>query len=255
MHIFANYSVDPDKLLEKANLKSYVVRAREIAETPEAIFQHQVGEYKDYQSPGSWSPKYFGSAIEFLAECYFEFFGALYNLQGIRSVDDIDSTETDRGVDHFATTMTKKIGVKASKMDTSGRVAEVGSPVYIQTKGTLNFKKEFTTNDGARLPNFFMHAFGDAIRSGTAYQSRYILFTTGKSIHRILAENSGQMLEIVNYNEISRKIDGNEDFFNSMRRKLKVAEHERTSAIRDAEYRAIVQQIENNCVQDGQSIL
>lgn len=248
MHIFNKYSVDPTKLLERANLKSYVVRAREIAETPEAIFQWQVGQYKDYEVEGSWSPKYFGSAIEFLAECYFEYFGALYNIQGIRSTDDEDVSvkETDRGVDHFASTMTKKIGVKGHRRDTSGRIAEVGSPVYIQTKGTLNFRKEFKTNDGARLPNFFMHAYGEAIRSGAAYQARYILFTTGKSVHDILYENSGHMLEVVNFSEISKKIDGNEDFFNSMRRKLEVGEAVRAQAKRDAEYIAIKKEIEKS---------
>lgn len=233
MHKFAANPVDAAALLIKPTLRSYVNQARKIAETPDAIKVWETGNYKEYiakQTLGLnvWSPHYFGGAIEFLAESYFQYFGALHNLNGIRSVDDFDSTEKDGGIDHFAKTSKEK------RFNGTRRIAKVGAPVYIQTKGTTNFNKTYKTNDGARIPNFFMNAFQRAIHEGHAYQARYIIFTTGKDIHYLLDENSGKMVEVVNSKKISKAIDGNVDFFNSMRIKLGLAEEELPTSKPDA---------------------
>jgi hypothetical protein len=111
------------------------------------------------------------------------------------------------------------------------RRAEPMAPVYIQTKGTLNPRKEFTTNDGARLPNFFMNAQAQALEEGAAYTARYILFTTGKGIHWRLDNNSGGMAEVVNFREIAKHVDGNVVFWNALRKKAKVKIQEVSRAV------------------------
>lgn len=222
MHSFAHKAPHVAALLTNNDLRSYVNTAALLAKTPEAIKVFEVSNYKDFDilnnsayKGNQWSPKYFGGAIEFLAECFFEVFGSKFNLMGIKSTDDYDSTISDTGVDHKAVTMVeKKYG--------GTRVARPLSPVYIQTKGVLNPRYEFSTNDGSRLPNFFMNAQVQALQSGAAYSARYILFTTGKGLHYKLNENSGELCEVVNYTAISRLVDDNVVFWNTMRDKVGV---------------------------------
>lgn len=229
MHKFAKLAPHADVLLQGNTLKEYLHRARFLAESPEAIHVFQVEDYKDYQSPGSWSPRYFGGAVEFLSECFFKFFGTKYGVQDIRSIEDWESTESDGGVDHIA---------KSSKVKTypeSSRQSSIGSPVYIQTKGTLNPTKEYTTNDGARLPNFYMHAHSLALKSGHCYQARFILFTTGKGLHYKLDNNSGNITEVINYQKIKKDVDDNVMFFNMMRECMNVAEQDASFCVPDPE--------------------
>jgi hypothetical protein len=219
MHSFAKQAPLRDKLLKGNTLKEYVKTARIIAEDKKAIKVYEVGNYKDFLNvPGSWSAHYFGASIEFLCETYFEVFGAKYNLGDIKSADDFKDAEEDTGVDHYA----QSLSHKALSGSQNYRRAEPMSPVFIQTKGTLDPRKEFTTNDGARLPNFFMNAQAQALERGCAYTARYILFTTGKGIHWKLENNSGGLAEIVNFREISKHVDNNTLFWNAMRKKAKV---------------------------------
>lgn len=226
MHKFAITPIDAEKLVNVTTLRGFVKAAHEIAGTSEAIEAFETGNYKEYEDGQKgvltgWSPKYFGGAIEFLAETYFQHFGGAYNLEGIRSTDDFDSTEVDGGIDHEAKTTKTLNNTFFTK---SRRRPQKGSPVYIQTKGTTNFNKTYKTNDGARLPNFFMRGFSKAIQTGQAYQARYIIFTTGKDIHYLLDNNSGNNVEVVNSKAISKRIDGNQDFFNALRVKLGLPE-------------------------------
>ena len=223
MHIFGQLSIGTTDLLREADLHKYVMAAKRIATTPEAIKAFEVGNYKNYQSLSGkkvidWSPHYFGAAIEFLAECFFEMFGAEYNLYDIKSVDDVDAKENDTGVDHYAKTINRKMS--KDKL----RESRPGSMVFIQTKGTTRRDKVYTTNDGSRLPNFYMNAQSQAIARGQAYQARYILFTTGKGLHYTLDKNSGNKTEIVNFNKIAKRINNNELFFNLMRKKCGLPE-------------------------------
>ena len=151
------------------------------------------------------------------------------NLTDIQSTDDWDDAAQDTGVDHYAVSLKDKTMGRGSN-----RCAKPMSPVFIQTKGTLNAKKEFSTNDGARLPNFYMNAFSQARQQGASYSARYILFTTGKSLHYILDNNSGNVTEVVGFREISQHVDNNVAFWNAMRRKATVAE-EHYEAPMDAE--------------------
>ena len=225
MHIFGVRAIHAEKLLEISTLKEYLARARFYAESVEAIKAFETGDYKSYSAltPGglkTWSPHYFGASIEFLAECFLEMYGSHFNVYDIKSVDDFESDESDTGVDHYAKTISPKLLKSKNALVT--RKALEGSPVYIQTKATANKNKMFKTNDGSRLPNFFMNAQSKAIADGVAYQARYILFTTGKGIHYVLDDNSGNKCEVINYNMITKRIDGNETFFNYMREKCNV---------------------------------
>lgn len=223
MHSFAKKAPHASQLLANNDLGSYINTAGQLAKTVEAIKVYEVGNYKDFDiinNPAykgkQWSPKYFGSAIEFLAECFLEVFGAKFNIMNVKSTDDYDDAMSDGGVDHYAVSMVEKnIG--------GTRVAKPLSPVYIQTKGVLNPRYEFSTNDGARLPNFFMNAQVQALKAGAAYSARYVLFTTGKGLHYKLDQNSGQICEVINYSAIKRLVDNNVVFWNTMREKMGVS--------------------------------
>lgn len=231
MHSFALKAPHVDQLLKGNKLADYVKSAAALAKTPEAIRVFEAGDYKDFKilndptyKGKQWSAHYFGGAIEVLAETFFEVFGAKYNIQNFKSTDDFDDPMEDTGVDHFAESIfQQRCG--------NTRVAQALSPVYIQTKGTVNPRKEFTSNDGARLPNFFMNAQARAIASGHAYTARYILFTTAKGLHYRLKANSGDMCEIINYNAIRKLTDSNVSFWNKMREKMNVETQEVPSSM------------------------
>lgn len=220
MHSFAKKAPHAGALLKGNTLSSFMAASIRCSNTVEAIEVFEVGSYKDYGlldggMPTRWSPKYFGGSIEFLAETFFEEFGAAFNMGSIVSTDDFESTETDGGVDHVAKSL---VGKKMS----SGINAQPNAPVFIQTKGVTNPKYIFKTNDGARLPNFFMNARAKATKTGHAYQARYVLFTTGKGIHHVLDNNSGNVLEVIGYKKIKSFVDNNVAFWDRMRSKMGV---------------------------------
>ena len=228
MHSFGKQAPMRSKLLEGNTLKEFVKSARVLSEDKKAIKVYETSDWKDLvKIKGSWSPHYFGAAVEFLCETYFEVFGAKYNLGNIRSADSYEDAEDDGGVDHYA----ESLAHKPLKGAQNYRRAEPMAPVYIQTKGTLDPRKEFTTNDGARLPNFFMNAQAQALEEGAAYTARYILFTTGKGIHWRLDNNSGGMAEVINFREISKNVDGNVVFWNALRKKAGVKQQKVTRTI------------------------
>jgi hypothetical protein len=225
MHSFAVKAPHAEELLESNTLMKYIHSAARLAKTAEAIRVFETGNYKDFEilndssyRGAQWSAKYFGGAIEFLAETFFQVFGAKFNIQDVKSIDDFDGFETDSGVDHKGTSIwEQKLG--------NTRVATPLAPVFIQTKGVLNPKKEFMTNDGARLPNFFMNAQVQALHLGRSYSARYILFTTGKGIHYKLDNNSGNICEVINYGKICKLVDNNIPFWDIMRDKMSVPAH------------------------------
>ena len=215
MHSFYKYVVDAKALVKNSNLKKYNHELARQSNTDEAVKKYQVltgASEEDYSQ--FRSPLYYGAGVEFLAESYFSFFGSDYNLVDITSVDDWDNKERDRGSDHHAVSQMKK------KYKKQRVISSAASPIRIQTKGTLNPMKEHTTNDGSRIMNFVGSAGMEAILTGTAYQTRFILFTLGKGLHYRLEENTYKKIEVVNYKEIARKIDGNPFFWNHVRDRL-----------------------------------
>lgn len=251
MHSFAKLAPHRAELLQSNKLKDFVKMARKLSETKEGIKAYETGHYKDMLNTdgsviaGSWSPHYFGGAIEFLAETYFEVFGAEYNMIDVASVEDFDNNGQDTGVDHYAVSLRNQAFGR-----NSNRAAKAMAPVFIQTKGTLDARKEFKTNDGARLPNFYMNAFSQARKGGHAYSARFILFTTGKGIHYILDDNSGNCTEVVAFKEISKHVDDNVVFWNALRKKAKV-KIQKYTAPSDAE--AVLNVQTNNYLADQAS--
>lgn len=210
MHSFQKNPIDAKKLLSKPKLRSFVKNAEQIAFSLDAKMFYEGSSFKEVAECNEWSPKYFGSAIEFLCEMFLDHYGSHFNLNQVTSTDDWDSSEVDLGVDHKAMSVKQNGNIRPS------------SPVFIQTKGTLNSNKVFTANDGSRITNFMSYAQATAIKSGHAYTARYILFTTGKNIHYKLDAMTGKQIEVINFNKIKKMIDDDEVFWNKMRSALGV---------------------------------
>jgi hypothetical protein len=212
-HSFKVYCIDPSVLLAKPNLDNYLKVLKSQANDPLALIPYHDNTPDSDQK--IQAPRYFGAGGEFLAHCFFEFFGNDYNLFDVESNDNDDRELNDGGVDITAKTIKTKIYKQLCYTK-----AIAGSPVYIQVKTPTNRMREFMTNDGSNIMNFYGHAQGLARQAGQSFYSRYILFTTGKSLHWKLNSNTQGMITVVNYNEIKRKIDNNEVFFNYMRDKF-----------------------------------
>ena len=177
-HIFVHRCIDFNKLLKETKLSKMIKVAHEQSKTDEAKKRVNFSKYKEYDNNNTESdPVYFGMFTEWLAWHFLNHYGHVFNVQGMELTASIGNSEEDYGVDG------RGICVKEQKMRSTSRKAVKNSPVYLQVKGTMNRNKEYTPNDGSRLPNFATNAMSDAIRSGHAYQARYILFTTGKGIH------------------------------------------------------------------------
>lgn len=215
MHSFHKYVVNAKALVKTNTLRGFNKELARQSNTDEAVAKYQVlsgvseEDYSQFRSP-----LYYGGGVEFLAESYFSFFGSDYNLIDLKSVDDWDHPERDRGSDH------KAVSQKKMKYKGPNIITEPASPVRIQTKGTLNPLKEHKTNDGSRIMNFVASALAEACKSGSAYQTRLILFTLGKGLHYRLEENTYRKIEVVNNKEIARKIDNNPFFWNYVRERF-----------------------------------
>ena len=215
MHSFHKYVVNAKALVKTNTLRGFNKELARQSNTDEAVAKYQVlsgvseEDYSQFRSP-----LYYGGGVEFLAESYFSFFGSDYNLIDLKSVDDWDHPERDRGSDH------KAVSQKKMKYKGPNIITEPASPVRIQTKGTLNPLKEHKTNDGSRIMNFVASALAEACKSGSAYQTRLILFTLGKGLHYRLEENTYRKIEVVNNKEIARKIDNNPFFWNHVRERF-----------------------------------
>ncbi|MCG7944993.1 MAG: hypothetical protein N0C84_01455 [Candidatus Thiodiazotropha taylori] len=223
MHSFSKQCVGAHQLVKKSSLNAFAKTAFELSKLEEnkEIF----GTAKD---DPSWSPQCFGSAVEFLAENFFEHYGHVFNLVFVRSIDDWNTADKDRGIDHIAQSLkSKRYGSRQSKE---------GSPVYIQTKGVLDPRHVHMTNDGSRIMNFYGHAQGRAGSEGTYYQSRYVLFTLAKGLHYILEQNTYNMIEVINGTRIKKMIDKDEVFFNKLRSKLDVEEVTTSNPTQDPEF-------------------
>lgn len=213
-HIFENICIDWEEILKDADFKRMLREVKRQALTEEAKKRTDLAHYKEY-GQDEWSPMYFGMFVEWYAQMYLNFFGYLYNVANVDMLNSEGACAEDYGVDG--------IGVSMRKMkhkNVGAIVADQGSPVFVQVKGTLNFNKEYTPNDGARLPNFTTNAMSSAIKQGTAYQSRYILFMTGKGVHFSLNKMWNDLVEVIGINDINKLANNNQLFLNACRQRV-----------------------------------
>lgn len=190
------------------------------SKTNEAKKRVDIIHYKDYGKDQE-CPMYFGMWLEWFGQYFLNYFGHEFNLNNVKMIDSVSSGEEDRGVDGHGETLKN-----AKKRRGHVICAKRGYPVEIQVKATLNPTKEYKTNDGSRLANFMMNAMSTAIINGFAYNTRYILFTSGRGLHYKLAENSNGLMEIINYNNIIKLFDDDWEFLNHIRRSVGLDEHD-----------------------------
>ena len=221
MHSWFKYCIEPDEYQKVNTLKDFMKVMRKQSNKEAALIPYRESlRFEDYSEDGEFTghikaPRYFGAAVEALSETYFEVFGSEYNLAGYKSIDDVDEDLDDTGYDATAYTAKKKI-YKGKIV----KIAEPGNMVYVQIKGALNPVKEFTTNDGSRIMNFYGNSQGHARMLGQGNRARFVLFTTAKGLHYKLDNNTFNEIEVVHFNTISKKVDKNPVFWNAFFEKL-----------------------------------
>lgn len=225
MHSWYKYCIDAPVFHNVTTLRKFIEVLRKQSNTDAAIVPYRESiALSSYDEDGEFvgkikAPRYFGAGVEALAETFFEVFGSEFNLQGYKSQDTVEDDLEDTGYDAIAYNAKEKRHGKII-----GKISEPGNHIYVQIKGVLNPTKEFTTNDGSRIMNFYGNAGGHATMIGERYKARFVLFTTGKGLHYKLEKNTFSEIEVVNYNAIERKINNNPFFWNSLYSKLGLAE-------------------------------
>ena len=239
-HSFGKFCFDKDSLVTKETLKGFMDALLKQSNKDEALIPYHDQLPEEDDGKPIKAPRYFGAGGEFLSECFFEVYGSDYNLTGIVSYDDEEIARTDGGVDQEARSRKEKI--YTTRLNTK---AIPNSPIYIQVKTAVNPTKEFTTNDGSRIMNFFGHAQGLARAQGASYNERYILFTTGKALHWVLKRNTFDMIEVINFKDIKKRVDGDRVFWNRMREKFGLPGLDLPPAPMDPEYKSILAEIDS----------
>ena len=238
-HSFSKYCFDPSPLVEKETLKGFMDALLKQSNKDEALVPyHDKAPSEDEDLKTIKAPMYYGAGGELLSECFFEIFGGDFNLTGIRSYNSVDVAKADGGVDQDALSIKDK--TYKERLNTKSRA---GSPIYIQVKTTINPTKEFFTNDGSRIMNFYGHAQGLARAQGASYSARYILFTTGDKLNYVLDNNTFKMIEVINFKKIKSRVDGNRVFWNRMREKFGLPLLAYDAAPMDPEYKSILAEI------------
>lgn len=217
MHSFSRYCFDKEAIANSKTLKNFMAVLFKQSNQPEALIPyHEHNANKNATDEDELkikAPKYFGAGGEFLSEVYFKTFGHHYNVNGAIYVDDAEHSGNDGGVDATGASSKKEL----YKLGSIQTLTKPGSPVYIQVKTALNPNREFTTNDGSRIMNFYGHGQGLARVSGCNNTARFLLWTTGKGLHWKLNDNTMKQIEVINFKEISKKIDNNPVFWNNVR--------------------------------------
>ncbi len=209
-HSFNLRCIDFAAILRHTTLDDMLKEVHEQSKSEEAKIRVDVANYKDYGTD-QWCPLYFGMFSEWLACHFLNHYGRLWNVQSITMTDSVGSTHEDYGIDGMGFSIDRK------EDKASGRIIVPNSPVYLQVKGTLNPRKEYSPNDGSRLPNFGCNAMATALKTGYAYQSRFLLFTTGKGISYTLDKMFMGLIEVIARKQISKLMDNNAVFLNQMR--------------------------------------
>jgi hypothetical protein len=209
-HVFINRCIDFSEILNCTTLEKMLKVVHKQSKTEEAKKRVDFAHYKDYGSD-QWSPIYFGMFVEWLGDHFLNHYGHLFNIQAVKMHDSIGEGYKDYGIDGEGLT------IKRKALKESGRDARPDSPVYIQVKGTLNSTKEYKPNDGNRLPNFGCNAFSQALKTGYAYQARYILFTTGKGLHYSMDTMFNGLVEVIGRKKIEILMNNDTVFLNRLR--------------------------------------
>jgi hypothetical protein len=224
-HVFVNHCVDFDELLNPNNwvkgktVDRFLVALDKQSKTEEAKIRVDFANYQDYTDNES-CPAYFGMGVEWLAWHFINHYGRNFNIEGLQMTDSEGSSEEDYGVDGVGRTIIDS----KNKYRTTNRRAVQGSEVFLQVKGTLNRLKEYTPNDGSRLPNFGMNAMATAITTNKALQARYIVFTTGKGLHFSMEKMCRGLIEVISYADIKAHMDQDFVFLNRLRASVGLAE-------------------------------
>ena len=227
MHSWYKYCIDANVYHEVMTLRKFIEVLRKQSNTDEAIIPYRENvSLSSYDEDGEFAgkikaPRYFGAGIEALAETFFEMFGAEYSLAGYKSQDSVDEDLEDTGYDAIAYTSKEKRFLKGADIH---KICRPGNRIYIQIKGVLNPAKEFMTNDGSRIMNFYANAQGHCRMMGEANSARFVLFTTGKGLHYKLEKNTFKEIEVINYNAIDKRIKDNPFFWNALYTKLGLPE-------------------------------
>jgi len=225
MHSWYKYCINTDAFKNVTTLRKFIEVLRKQSNTADALVPYRESNLLSfYDDDGEFvgkikAPRYFGAGIEALAETFFEVYGPEFNLQGYKSQDTVELDLEDTGYDAVAYTAKEKKYGKVIR-----KISKSGNHIYIQVKGTLNPTKEFMTNDGSRIMNFYANAQGRSRMLGEAYSARFVLFTTGKGLHYKLEKNTYSEIEIVNYSAIERRINNNPFFWNALYVKLGLPE-------------------------------
>ena len=222
LHSWFTLCTDPDAFQKVEKLTDFVKVSRTQSNKSEALQAYSESvRYEDYDEDGEFTgslmaPKYFGACIEALAEVFFDTQGIRYNVAGYQSTDTMTEDQEDTGFD--GTAFTNKAFEHKSWVATKN--IKPGNPVFVQIKGVLNPKKEFMTNDGSRIMNFYGNAGGKATQLRQRYTSRFILFTNAKGLHWKLNDNTFQEIEVINGTKIRKLVDNNPFFWNEFKQRL-----------------------------------
>jgi hypothetical protein len=239
IHTFINYCINFEELLTEPTLKGMLKIAKKQSITEEAKKKVDLANYKDYNQNES-CPAYIGLFGEWLCWHFLNHYGHLWKVAEIEMTDSIDNAVADYGIDGTGVTTYDQL------LKTTHRKATKGSPVYIQVKTTFNSAKEYSPNDGSRIPNFGLNALSNALLAGKSYQARYILFTTGKGLHYTLEKMSNGIIEVINYKTIHKLMDNDVVFLNRLRNSVGISEIPFSDSECDPEFRMIQQEIVDN---------
>ena len=200
LHSFPDYCIGKDLLANSQTVAGYLDTLDSQSRNSEAK--------RKYISPAEEdrSIAYFGAGGEFLAHCYFEYFYKEYNLHEICSVDGRGMSKRDKGWDIEAKTLEERKHRKIVN-------AKMDSLVYIQVKTMTDPKYIHKINDGSRIMNFVGASAMDAISREQGHSARFVLWTTGGGIDRILDDNTCKRIEVISRNEIASYIDDNTRFW------------------------------------------
>lgn len=212
-HIFQNYCLDFEPLLCEAKFSKMVRAAHKQSKDQEAKVRADFNGYKEYGSDES-CPMYFSMWFEWFSTLILNHYGHAWNLRDVSMLNEVGKADEDGGTDGSGFSMVEQ------RFSHKTRITKPGSPCYIQVKATLDATKEFKTNDGSRLANFCMNAMSSAIVGGHAYTARFIVVTSGKGLHYKLQANSNDLMQVIGYNDIAKRVDGNVALLNKIREQV-----------------------------------
>lgn len=217
-HTFIHRCVDFNSLLSVADVGNILKVGFEQSKIDIAYERYQPLEFADgsYKNTTFCAP-YFGAFGEWFLLNVLDFYGSHFNIHEIDPVEAEGSTKKDLGTDAYAKS------IKTASIS-GNRTCQANSSIFIQVKTTLDEDKIYFANDNSRLPNFAANAFGQSIVGKSAYQSRFIVITTGKELYHTLHSMTSNLLEVINRSDIERLVNGDTKFLNYLRTSVGLTE-------------------------------